>query len=39
LSWDVSYDGKRFLFPIPISAGQTTPPLNVIVNWSSLITQ
>ena len=39
LSWDVSDDGKRFLFPIPITTGQATPPLSVIVNWMSLLKQ
>ena len=39
LSWDISPDGKRFLFPIPVAAGMSTPPLTVVVNWTSLLKQ
>jgi hypothetical protein len=32
--WDISPDGKRFLFDIP--TGQpSSPPLTVITNWQS----
>jgi Tol biopolymer transport system component len=37
MSWDISPDGKRFLFPIPLAAGVSTPPLTVVVNWTSLL--
>jgi len=37
LGWDVSPDGKRFLFPIPLAAGESTPPLRVVLNWTSLL--
>ena len=34
--WDVSADGKRFLFPVP--AGDTVlAPITVILNWMSLL--
>ena len=34
--WDVSADGKRFLFPI---AGTDTPqsPFTVVLNWMSML--
>jgi serine/threonine protein kinase len=39
LSWAVSPDGTRFLFPIPLAAGGSTPRLSVILNWTSLLPQ
>ena len=33
-SWDVSPDGKRFLFPVPVS-GQDTTPFTVVLNWQA----
>jgi eukaryotic-like serine/threonine-protein kinase len=33
--YDVSADGMRFVFAIPI--GNTTPPITTILNWSSLM--
>jgi len=36
LTWDVTADGKRFLFPIP--SGETTQaPFTVVLNWTSLL--
>jgi hypothetical protein len=34
--WDVTADGKRFLFAVP--AGESAPPpFTVILNWMSLL--
>ena len=38
--WDVSSDGKRFLFPGPASdtpAPVANQPFNVILNWTALL--
>jgi Tol biopolymer transport system component/predicted Ser/Thr protein kinase len=34
--WDVSPDGKKFLFPIP-AAANTAAPFNIVLNWTSLL--
>jgi Tol biopolymer transport system component len=34
--WDLTADGKRFLFPIA-SGGATQPPFTVVQNWTSLL--
>jgi hypothetical protein len=34
--WDVSADGKRFLFPIP-SGDNVQAPFTVVQNWMSLL--
>ena len=36
--WQVAPDGRRFLMLLP-DGGQPGPPLNVIVNWTSLLQQ
>jgi Tol biopolymer transport system component len=36
LTWDVTADGKRFLFPIP-SGEATQSPFTVVLNWPSLL--
>ena len=34
--WDVTADGKRFLFPVP--AGDTAQaPFTIVLNWMSLL--
>jgi serine/threonine protein kinase/Tol biopolymer transport system component len=33
-SWDVAPDGKRFLFPVPVS-GQDNTPFTVVLNWQA----
>jgi len=33
--WDISPDGKKFLFPIPVAASTTAPPFTVVLNWTS----
>jgi hypothetical protein len=38
-SWAVSPDGKRFLFPIPVAGDAPTPPLTVVLNWTSQLKQ
>jgi len=35
--WDISPDGKKFLFPIPVAAGTTAQPFTVVLNWTSLL--
>jgi Tol biopolymer transport system component/tRNA A-37 threonylcarbamoyl transferase component Bud32 len=35
-TWDVTADGKRFLFPIP-SGEATQTPFTVVQNWTSLL--
>jgi hypothetical protein len=35
-AWDVTADGKRFLFPIPSGEG-TQAPFIVVQNWTSLL--
>jgi Tol biopolymer transport system component len=36
-SWSVSPDGQRFLIPIPAVPDSSTPPLTVVLNWTSLL--
>ena len=36
LSWAVSPDGKRFLFPIPVTS-TALQPVSVVLNWTSLL--
>jgi Tol biopolymer transport system component/predicted Ser/Thr protein kinase len=35
-AWDVSPDGKKFLFPIPVAANAAAP-FTVVLNWTSLL--
>jgi eukaryotic-like serine/threonine-protein kinase len=35
--WDVSPDGKKFLFPIPVAANTAAVPFTVVLNWTSLL--
>ena len=37
--WDVSSDGKKFIFPVSLSASQAAPPtkFTVVLNWPSLM--
>jgi Tol biopolymer transport system component len=35
LRFDVTPDGQRFLFAIPVEAQQTTAPFTVILNWQA----
>jgi Tol biopolymer transport system component len=37
VEWDISPDGKKFLFPIPVAASTTTRPITVVLNWTSLL--
>jgi Tol biopolymer transport system component len=37
LSWAISPDGKRFLFPIPVTSTAAWPPVYVVLNWTSLL--
>ena len=39
LGWAITPDGKRFLFPIPVAADASNPPLQVVLNWTSLLKQ
>ena len=34
-SW--ATDGKRFLFPIPVTSTAALPPVSVVLNWTSLL--
>jgi dipeptidyl aminopeptidase/acylaminoacyl peptidase len=34
--WDVTRDGQRFLFRLPVG-GSTTPPYQVILNWQAAL--
>jgi hypothetical protein len=36
MGWDVTADGKRFLFAIP-SGDSTEVPFTVVQNWTSLL--
>ena len=36
-SWAISPDGKRFLFPIPVTSTAALPPVYVMLNWTSLL--
>lgn len=36
-TWDVTRDGQRFLFRLPVG-GATTPPYQVILNWQTGLT-
>jgi dipeptidyl aminopeptidase/acylaminoacyl peptidase len=36
-AWDVTRDGQRFLFSLPVGGG-TTPPYQVILNWQAALT-
>ena len=36
LSWAINPDGKRFLFPIPVTS-TAAPPVYVVLNWTSLL--
>jgi Tol biopolymer transport system component len=36
-AWDVTRDGQRFLFSLPVGGG-TTPPFHVILNWQAALT-
>jgi Tol biopolymer transport system component len=36
-SWAISPDGKRFLFPIPVTSTALLPPAYVVLNWTSLL--
>jgi len=36
-AWDLTADGKRFLFPISASGGATQTPFTVVQNWTSLL--
>jgi Tol biopolymer transport system component len=36
-SWAISPDGKRFLFPIPVTSNAAFPPAYVVLNWTSLL--
>jgi hypothetical protein len=36
-SWAISPDGKRFLFPIPVTSTAALPPVYVVLNWTSLL--
>jgi Tol biopolymer transport system component len=35
--FDVDKDGKRFLMPVPLAAGASTPPYKIILNWTSTL--
>ena len=37
LSWAISPDGKRFLFPIPVTSTAALSPVSVVLNWTSLL--
>jgi hypothetical protein len=36
-SWAISPDGKRFLFPIPVTSTAAFPLVYVVLNWTSLL--
>ena len=37
LSWAISPDGKKFLFPILVTSTAALPPVSVVLNWTSLL--
>ena len=37
LTWAISPDGKRFLFPIPVTSTAALQPASVVLNWTSLL--
>jgi eukaryotic-like serine/threonine-protein kinase len=37
VNWDISPDGKKFLFPVPVAASTAAPPFTVILNWTALL--
>ena len=37
LTWVISPDGKRFLFPIPVTSTAAMAPVSVVLNWTSLL--
>ena len=36
-SWDVTPDGKRFLAAVPQEQTAAQPPINIVLNWPSLL--
>ena len=37
LTWAISPDGKRFLFPIPVTSTAALAPVSVVLNWTALL--
>jgi hypothetical protein len=37
LTWDVSPDGSKFIFALPVAGNTAPPPLRVVLNWTSLL--
>jgi hypothetical protein len=34
--WDVTADGKEFLFPVPVG-GTVSKPFRIVLNWTALL--